>query len=95
MMSAFTYGGVVGNGEFCNRTRELADLTETITDYCRTHYEEEDCQKTSYVDTETLKQEAEARAATTQKAKRIGAIVILGLFLIGFAYAALKKKKKK
>lgn len=29
-MNPFTYGGVVGNGEFCNRTQELADLTETM-----------------------------------------------------------------
>jgi hypothetical protein len=29
-MNPFSYGGVVGNGEFCNRTRELADLTETM-----------------------------------------------------------------
>lgn len=29
-MNPFTYGGVVGNGEFCNRTEELADLTETM-----------------------------------------------------------------
>jgi hypothetical protein len=26
----FSYGGVVGNGEFCNRVQELADLTGTI-----------------------------------------------------------------
>lgn len=26
----FSYGGVVGNGEFCNRTTELADLTEVM-----------------------------------------------------------------
>lgn len=29
-MNPFTYGGVVGNGEFCNRVQELADLTETM-----------------------------------------------------------------
>jgi len=29
-MNPFAYGGVVGNGEFCNRTQELADLTETM-----------------------------------------------------------------
>lgn len=29
-MNPFTYGGVVGNDEFCNRTQELADLTETM-----------------------------------------------------------------
>lgn len=26
----FAYGGVVGNGEFCNRTQELADLTDVM-----------------------------------------------------------------
>lgn len=30
MINPFTYGGVVGNGEFCNRTQELADLSETM-----------------------------------------------------------------
>ena len=30
MTNPFTYGGVVGNGEFCNRTQELADLSETM-----------------------------------------------------------------
>jgi hypothetical protein len=29
-MNPFSYGGIVGNGEFCNRSRELADLTETM-----------------------------------------------------------------
>ncbi len=29
-MNPFTYGGVVGNDEFCNRTQELADLSETM-----------------------------------------------------------------
>ncbi len=29
-MNPFSYGGVVGNGEFCNRVEELADLTETM-----------------------------------------------------------------
>ncbi len=29
-MNPFSYGGVVGNGEFCNRVQELADLTETM-----------------------------------------------------------------
>lgn len=30
MANPFTYGGVVGDGEFCNRTEELADLAETM-----------------------------------------------------------------
>lgn len=29
-MNPFSYGGIVGNGEFCNRSRELADLTGTM-----------------------------------------------------------------
>jgi len=29
-MNPFSYGGVVGNRQFCNRTQELADLTETM-----------------------------------------------------------------
>jgi hypothetical protein len=30
LTNPFTYGGVVGYGEFCNRTQELADLNETM-----------------------------------------------------------------
>ena len=30
MGNPFSYGGIVGNGEFCNRSRELADLIETM-----------------------------------------------------------------
>lgn len=30
MSNPFSYGGIVGNGEFCNRSTELADLTETM-----------------------------------------------------------------
>ncbi len=30
-MNPFSYGGIVGNGEFCNRSRELTDLAETMT----------------------------------------------------------------
>lgn len=30
MTNPFAYGGVVGNGEFCNRNRELSDLDEII-----------------------------------------------------------------
>ncbi len=29
-MNPFSYGGIVGNGAFCNRARELGDLTETM-----------------------------------------------------------------
>lgn len=31
MTNPFSYGGVVGNGEFCNRVQELADLTDLIS----------------------------------------------------------------
>ncbi|MEZ6128216.1 MAG: ATP-binding protein [Planctomycetaceae bacterium] len=30
MINPFSYGGVVGNGSFCNRTRELADLQQIM-----------------------------------------------------------------
>ena len=30
MVNPFSYGGIVGNGAFCNRSRELRDLTETM-----------------------------------------------------------------
>ncbi len=29
-MNPFSYGGIVGNGAFCNRSKELGDLTETM-----------------------------------------------------------------
>ncbi|QEG02621.1 Archaeal ATPase [Stieleria maiorica] len=29
-MNPFSYGGIVGNGAFCNRARELGDLRETM-----------------------------------------------------------------
>ena len=31
MTNPFSYGGVVGNGEFCNRAQELSDLTDLIS----------------------------------------------------------------
>ena len=30
VINPFSYGGIVGNGEFCNRSRELDDLTESM-----------------------------------------------------------------
>jgi len=30
LVNPFTYGGVVGNGDFCNRKQEIADLSETM-----------------------------------------------------------------
>lgn len=50
MTNPFSYGGVVGNGEFCNRAKELSDLTETVASAGRCFvYSERRMGKTSLI----------------------------------------------
>ena len=49
-MNPFSYGGIVGNGSFCNRTKELADLTDMMKSAGRSFvYAERRMGKTSLI----------------------------------------------
>ncbi|WP_168566043.1 AAA family ATPase [Crateriforma spongiae] len=50
VVNPFSYGGIVGNGAFCNRTRELADLTDMMKSAGRSFvYAERRMGKTSLI----------------------------------------------